>query len=135
MDITDFELDLDAAEDGTFFALDTDCGLYIAQWNNKEHSRYLRDIYKKYGHRMRNNALQDEEARQLLAGQWPFVLKGWKGLTENGEPLEYSKQVVIDLALNPQYREFFRRVQNIAETEENFRKTNIRELGEDAPTI
>lgn len=135
MDIADFKIDLDAAEDGQYFPLDENSGLVIAQWNNKEHAKYLRTVYKKHGARLRNNQMDDEEARLLMAGQWPHVLKGWKGMKLDGEEVEYTPKLVVDLASNPQFRDFFKRIQSIAEAEENFRVKSLKDLGEELPTM
>ena len=86
-------------------------------------------MYKKHGKKIEAGALSDKQSDSLALGQWPHLVKGWNGITEDGEPLEYSPQVVMDLAANPQYSTLFTKIERIAKDEENFRISVINELG------
>lgn len=138
MKLSAVRTDLNASEDGIDFPLD-DKGakVKIAQWNNKAHQAFLRDVYKKHGRKIQMKMISDEEAEHLLAGQWPHVLKGLTGFTEDDgkTPLQYSPQLIIDLARNHQYKDFFKQIEAIAKDEENYRTENIKALGESLPAL
>jgi hypothetical protein len=134
MDLKSLQTDLNAAEDGVFFPFGEDCEIKIAAWMNKNHRTFLRNIHKKHGRKIEAGAMNDEQANQLLVGQWEHIVKDWNGLEDGGKPLKWSPKVVADLAANPQYESFFDRIKALASEEENYRTENIKDLGNDSPT-
>lgn len=133
MDINEVKTDLDAAEDGVWFSISETAKAKIARWSNVPHKTFMRKINRKYGQRMEAGAMTDEEVRDVMAGQYPHLIRDWKGVTMDGEEIKYSPQTIIDLAKNPQLDAFFARIQNIAKSEENFMVGNIKAMGEDSP--
>lgn len=134
MDLKDLQLDLNASEDGVFFPFSDDCEIKIAQWGNKAHKKFLREMYTKHGRKIDAGAVSDSQADLLMSGQWQHIVKDWNGMTEGGKTLKFSPKVIKDLATNPQYKSFFEKIASLAREEENFRTQNIKELGEDLPT-
>lgn len=134
MELNDVKLDLNGSEDGVFFPFGEDTQIKIAQWGNKNHKKFLREIYTKHGRKIDAGALTNAQSDALILPQWVHIVKDWMGITENGEPLEYSHQILLDLAANPQYKGLFNKIELLAKEEENFRLQNIKDLGEDLPT-
>lgn len=134
MEFNDLKLDLDAAEDGTWFPFGPDAEVKIARWHNEEHRKFIRRVYSKHGKRIDTGAMSDDEANRLMLDQWRYIIRDWKGFTLDGEELTYSPECVRDLAGNPQFEPFFNKVQSLAKEEENFRVSNMEDLGEDSPT-
>ena len=134
MDLNDVKTDLDGSEEGIFFPFGEDCNIKIAQWGNKKHKKFLREIYNKHGRKIDAGAITDAQSDALMVPQWQYIVKDWKGITENGEELEYSVEAVTALASNPQFKNFFAKIGAIAKEEENFRIQNVKELGETLPT-
>jgi len=57
--------------------------------------------------RGRDNTLLPESAVVVMGQALAEVgLLGWEGLTEDGEPLEYSKLLAADWLTNPEFRPF-----------------------------
>lgn len=135
MELKSLQLDLNGSNEGIFFPFGEDCEIKIAQWNNKSHKKFLREIHAKHGRKIQAGAITDSQADALMVGQWPHIIKDWNGITEDGENLPYSAESVIALAINPQYKAFFEKIEGLSKEEENFRIENVKEMGEALPTI
>jgi len=134
MDILDLQTDLEAAEEGTWFPFGEDCQIKIAQWANKKHKKFLRNMYSKHGRKIEAGAVTDGQASKLMRPQWVFIVKDWEGITEGGNDFPFNEDNVLQLASDKRYDSFFKKIELISKEEENYRETNIKELGEDSPT-
>ena len=129
MDISALQKDVDSSENGIWFPFGEDAKVRIAQWMNKKHAAFLRDVGKKYGRRIQTKAMSEDEAKAIMAKQWEFVLTGLEGFTEGGDPVDWSAELITDWALNPLYQDFFREVEELSKDNENYRLENVQELG------
>ncbi len=64
-----------------------------------------------------------------MVQQWPHIVKDWRNIELDGEALPYSPKTVVDLASNPQYKDFFITLEDIAKDQANYRHTSAEELG------
>lgn len=135
MEITALKTNLEASEEGVDFPFSEDCEIKIAQWGNKSHKKYLRGIYAKHGRKIDAGAINDAQSDMLMLPQWEHIVKGWRGLTEDGKPLEYSSDTLLRLVGDKHYKAFFEKIASIAKEESNFRIENIREMGNALPLV
>lgn len=133
MDIKNVRLDLNAVEDGVWFPIEDGAEVRIAMWGNEKQSNFITEAYKENSTKIDAKMMTNEQAEYILKGQWPFVLTGIRGFTDDGVPVEYSNNLIIDMARNKQYAKFFDRVETIAKDERNFRVKAIKKLGEISP--
>lgn len=129
MNLDDFKTDLNKAEDGVWVDFGDGAEILIAQWGNKAHSRFLKTVYKQNKRQIDLDVMGDEAAARLMAGQWPHIIRDWKGINKGGEELAYSPQTVVDLSLNPQYKNFFSTIGEIAKDQATYRSQAVEELG------
>lgn len=131
MKLSSIKTDLNAADSGIWFNLDETAKVKIAKWGNKAHAAYIRELGKKHGRKNNQGLVSDEQATKLLAGQWEFIITDFEGFEDDdGNPIKYSSQLIIDLALNEEYKDFFSQIESISRDAENYRKENIESLGE-----
>lgn len=129
MNLDDFKVDIDKAEEGTWVEFGGDSAVLVAQWGNENHAKFLREIYKKNKRQIDMGILGDSAAASLMSGQWQHIIKGWRGIEKGGVTLEYSPKVVSDLAQNSQYRQFFKNIEELAKDHATFRNEAVEELG------
>jgi len=128
MDIKDIYLDVEAAEQGRWFPYGDDAQVRIAKWMNKDHSKFLRDIAKEHGLKFANNAINEEQAAELNAGQYPHIITGIKGFTDGDKPVKWSAKLIKSLALDPRWDAFFKSAIQLSKEEANYRESNIKDL-------
>jgi hypothetical protein len=135
MDLTTLKTDLNAAEEGIYFPFGDDgARVKIAMWHNKRHLKFIRDLHKAKGRKIEAGMINEKESELLLSDQWEFIVTDMLGFTEGEDDLIYSVSAIKDLSLNPQYKQFFLKIEGIAKAEENYRVENIQDLGEQSPT-
>lgn len=134
MDILDVVTDLEASEKGAWFPITDDCKIKIAEWGNKKHKKYLREMYNKHGRKIEAGALNDNQADKLMVPQWVHIIRDWEGITKKGEVLPFNEDNLLELAGDKRFDNFFKKIESISKEEENFREANILEMGEDLPT-
>lgn len=140
MEVTKLQKDTKAAKRGVWFPFGETARVRIAQWQNKEHAKFLRDVGRKYGRRLSSGAMNEAQARKIMADQWQFVVTGLEGFTENGEPVEWSVELITRWAENVEYEDFFDDCREIAQDDQNYLKETItemeaaEELGKESPT-
>ena len=135
MDIKDVKTSLEASDEGVFFPFGEDCEIKIAQWGNKEHKKFLRQVYAKHGRKIDAGAINDAQSDALMLPQWEYIVKGWTGLTDEGEEMKFSLSSLLELASDKHYSAFFQKIAAISKEEENFRIQNIKEMGEVLPNM
>jgi len=134
MDFQELQTDIEAAEDGISFPFGEDCSIKIAQWGNKKHKKFMRKIHQRYGRQFDVGGISDDQADDIMAGQWEFIIRDWEGFTEGGKPVKCTPEVLKKLSTDKRYNDFFKKIEAISKEEENFRLQNIKEVGEGLPT-
>ncbi len=144
MKLGKLKLDLNAVEDGVVFPFEDGATIKIAKWRNAAHEKFLTDVRKQNNVKIQAKMITKEQEDYILAGQWPFIIRDMQGFTDGEEivdgvvkqiPFVYSPQSIIDLARNPQFKEFFDKVATISLDEENYRIETIKQLGEVLPDL
>ena len=128
MEINKIYLDVDAAENGRWFPYGDDAEVRIAKWMNKEHSKFLREVAKEHGLKFANKAISEAQAEELNAGQWPFIITGIKGFTDDGKIVKWSAKFIKTIAIDPKWDAFFKSALQLSKEEANYRESNIKEL-------
>jgi hypothetical protein len=141
MKISTYKTDLNAAEDGVVFPMSEPdengkfATVKIAKWNNKKHSAFLKEFRKIHGTKLKHHSMSDSQFEYLIAEQFEYILVGFDGFEDDdNESINYSPTAVIDLARNPQYKDFFDKVAAISQDESNFRAESVKALGEASHT-
>ena len=130
MDIESLAKDLSASKEGIWFPFGEDGRVRIAQWMNKKHAAFMRELGKTHGRRIEQGAIPDKEAAALMAKQWEFIITGLEGFKEKKKPVEYSKDLIERWSQKKEYGDFFIAVANLSRDELNYRTENIQMLGE-----
>jgi len=133
MEINEIFLDIDAAENGRWFPYG-DAEVRIAKWMNKGHATFLRDISKEHGLKFANNAISEEQAEELNAGQWPHIITGLRGFTDGGKPVKWTAKLIKTLSVDPKWSAFFKSAILLSKEEANYREANIKALEKSSPS-
>lgn len=135
MDFKELATNVSAAEEGVYFPMGEDgAEIKIAMWGNKAHKKFLRAVYAKHGRKIDAKAISDEQSDEIMAPQWNYIVKDWRGFTNDGKPFPFSQNTLQELVRDKKYRSFFERIATISRDEANFRENVIQELGEASPT-
>lgn len=123
MDLNQVKVDADKARNGAWIDVDDTTRLLIARAGGQNFRRTMQKYLLEHREDIANDSFSDDAYRNLLAEiMADCVLLGWEGLTENGEPIEYSKEKAAALLSDPDYEDFFEIVSSYAENIENFRE-------------
>jgi len=127
--------DLNASNDGVLTTIDG-VKVVVAKWNNKEHQKFIREFGKQNGTAMQSGAMSDERSDYLFAEHYIHIVKDFPELEEDdGTKIEFSQKLVVDLARNEQYLDFFAKIERFSKNDLNYRVENVKKLGENLPTL
>ena len=98
----------DSVENGVWVPLQRDpesgevlAAVKIARHNNKRYRRHIQEGMSK-GRETTAKELED----LLIDGMAQYVIRDWKGITENGEDLPYSVEAAIKILKDPTLGDF-----------------------------
>ncbi len=93
MDLAEFKYDKKKSVEGVWVDLDNETSLLVARMNNPKYREMFQREFAKVRHSVNKKVLDEESANQImLRCKAETILLDWKGLKENGEELEYSKE-------------------------------------------
>jgi len=93
LDLKRFATDKNAEIEGVWVKLDEGVELKIARMGNEKFNELFRKYSRPYKRAIRNGTLSDSIAEDiLLKCMSEAILLDWKGLEEDGVPLEYTKE-------------------------------------------
>lgn len=125
MDISKFKADEEKAE-GVLIPLDETTKVLLAYTGSSKHQKALNKIFRKYRVALQNKMLDIEQQRRIMCEVLAeTTVLGWEGMTENGDPIPYSKEAALRLL--QEYPVFYTWVTDNAEDLDNFRSEVIKE--------
>lgn len=135
MKLSSQKTDLNAKENGVVLRTSPTSYLKVAMWDNKKHKAFKLDLFKSMELRIDAGLVTNEELAEKLLPEWQFILVDMVGYTDDeNQPLVWSPDLVMELKKNPEYDEFFKRVEAVSKDEAQYRKDVVKSLGEDLPT-
>jgi len=118
MDINELKVDATLETEGRWVPISDDAEILVARLYNPNFNRVLEAKRKPHGRRvLKDVKLQERLFRETLA---ETVLLDWKGMTEGGKPIKYSKETALRFLTD--VREFANIVTAAADDLENFQK-------------
>lgn len=130
MDLSTFETDQDAAEEGVWCDVG-DSRLKVARYGNKKFQRYLQRLVAPYKQIMQKGQMPEETSEKLMIQALSkHVLLGWENLTVDGESVEYSTANAIEILSNERFKDFREIVVSMSQEADLFRKEEVEEVVE-----
>lgn len=124
MDILDFTYDLEKRTKGVKVPLGKDAYLLIAESETPEFWEVHRTIRESVA--SPEDDLTLEQQQDVLCRTFAeCVLLGWEGLTENGEPVEYSKEKAVEWLSAKDKERFFNKVYAESKKFANFKAERL----------
>lgn len=131
MDLEDlFGTDQKKEEEGVWVPLGGDAEVLVCRLRNKNWRVGLKRLPKTIQKQIADGTIGDEKYEKLIAMLMSkYILRGWKNLSINGQPVEYDEETALKLL--EQYKDFKDRIFEIASDMEHFKKKEDEQLGED----
>lgn len=128
MDLNTFKTDVKKSDEGVWCPVDTTTDIKIARYGNRTFQRALKRVMKPHKVMIDRGTLDDDMADKLLVeAMAEGILIDWRGMTENGAPLEYTKSEAIKVLLNKELRDFRELVVSLSQDMQLFRDEEIEE--------
>lgn len=129
MELRNFVADTDLEREGVWFDLGQGFEIKIARQSTPEYRAALKRVTKPFRRQLMNDSLPDEKLQQLLGEVYAMVLvKDWKGLEENGVPVEFSPKKAKEILTNPAYHELRDLVGELSQDATRFREDEIEDM-------
>lgn len=112
--------------EGAWVDLDDETSIKVARIGNKA----FKEVWKKetapYQHSMKNKVLSDEAGEKIMIKVVAStILLDWKGVTENGKPVDYSLENAVRMLT--EYKDFRDMVIEISSDMNNFKDKEEKE--------
>ncbi len=131
MDLSDFKTDVTASEDGVWIDIDSDASVKVARANNKKFRKRLQQLTAPYKRLIEQDKISDDKLDELLViALAECVLLDWRGLSVNGENIEYSRENAIKILSDPAYVDFRDYIVSLSQDADVFREKEIEAITE-----
>jgi len=136
MDLSSFESNVEASEDGVWNDLSEDSRIKVARYGNKKFNKLLQAKMSPYKRLIDQNRLDDDISEKILnEAIVGGILLDWEGLTYQGEPLSYSRENAMMVLSDKRLKDFRDYIVTIAQDAELFRAEQIDETVEKSLTV
>lgn len=124
MDLSALKTDIIKEKEGIWVRyLDSDVKFKIARFGHLKYEKQVRNILKPHKKAVRRGNLNDQEIfRLIIPAICTHILIDWKNLLDNGKEYKYSVDNAIKLLSNPEFRDVYEFIIDIAGEGENYRK-------------
>ena len=134
MEFTNYRTDNSKSETGVWMSYDG-AEFLIARFGNPTFTNYLEQLKRPYERQIANGTFPNSKLINIGAKALAkYILLDWKGLTENGEPLQYSEQKAYELLSDPYAEEFRELISKLSQDVEQFREDRIAETEKKSAT-
>lgn len=116
-ELNSIRIDVDKSTKGIWVDYEGDIELLIARKPNPQYEDFLHGLVNKHAGVITKEADMDL-TRQAVAH---CVLRGWKNLTEDGKPIEYSPEKALEFLRDPSLRDFYEFILVKAHDRETYR--------------
>lgn len=128
MEFKTLTVNKDAAESGVWVQHDDETRFLVARLNNRKFQNMFQKLIAPYRRQFESGKLPLEKQEQIMCKcMAETVLLGWEGLTMDGEPIEYSKDMAYTLLTTPGAEEFRDLISAYAGDAETFREQQYEE--------
>ena len=128
MDLSKLKVDQKSAVDGVWVDLDETSKIKIARYGNSHFKTRLREVLAPYKRMIDNETLSDEKSDDLMMQVVAeTILLDWKGMTMNGEEVEYSTAKAKELLIDPSLSEFRELTMSLSRDMQLFREQELEE--------
>ena len=126
MDLREYKTDPQLEEEGKEIQVDETTTITIARFNNPAFRRMQERISEPYQKAVGRGKITDETAGKILARcMAKHIIKGWKGLTLDGEDIPYSEEKCLELLLDPTLNDFKEQILLESQRIENYREERL----------
>lgn len=128
MDLRSFETDATKSEKGVWVSIGEDgAALLLAKLPNPAFDKRMEALRKPYRGLIRTGgSIPEDKAQEITARAISeTVLLGWRGLTNGGEPMEYSREMAYSLLNDRKMRDFANLVVELAREKALFAPDDI----------
>ena len=128
MDLANIKIDEDRSTNGVWFAIDDTTQILVAREKNPNWTKAVTKLTRKHSIRPFSMYSSDDSVNDkfLVDVLVEGILLDWKGLTENGEEIPFSKSKAREILLDPAYVEFREAVENASRLFEQFRVQEVK---------
>ena len=131
MDLNNFATNVELSEEGVWCPVDAVTEIRVARYGNRKFQRLLQKLSAPYKVQMERQMMKDDVAEAVfIEALATAILVDWRGMTENGEPLPYSKENAIAVLSNPKLKDFRDLVVSLSQDAEMFRDEEVSEAKE-----
>lgn len=128
MDLNTFKTNAEKSDEGVWCPVDASTDIKIARYGNRTFQRALKRVMKPHKVMIDRGTLDDDTADALLVeAMAEGILIDWRGMTQAGEPLEYTKSAAIKVLLDKNLRDFRELVVSLSQDMQLFRDEEIEE--------
>lgn len=121
-----FGTDKQKEEEGVEVDLGEGIKVTVARANNKTYANALQKKFAQHRRQIRNRTLPDDVVERLtIEAMADGILLGWSGVTENDQPVDYSRDNAI--AMLTKYPDFRDTIADIAADAMNYREQSEEE--------
>lgn len=126
MDLREYKTDPTLEEEGKVIQVDETTTITIARFNNPAFRRMQERISEPYQKAVGRGKISDRQAGKILSRcMAKHIVKGWEGLTLDGEDILYSEEKCLELFLDPSLNDFKEQILLESQRIENFREERL----------
>ena len=123
LDLNIPSINLDTANEGSWIVYQGDISFCIARSGNPAYKSALAAMYKVNKRGIDGGSLPDGKAEILMNDLVSrHIVKGWKGLVSNGEPVEFTVDACNAILNDERYTELRDWILEMSRENENFRE-------------
>lgn len=131
MDLNSFATNVELSEEGVWCPVDAVTEIRVARYGNRKFQRLLQKLSAPYKVQMERQMMKDEVAESVfIEALATAILVDWRGMTQNGEPLDYTVGNAIAVLSNPKLKDFRDLVVSLSQDAEMFRDEEVAEAKE-----
>lgn len=128
MDLNSLKVDTKKQTDGVWFDHDGETSFLIARMGNPKFKKLFGKLMAPHSKRFNDGKLSQKIQNELMAkAVSSTILLGWKGLTLDGKPIEFSQEKAFEILSDDTSDEFLALIIQYAEDNENYRNSELEE--------
>lgn len=115
--------DPDKAAHGVWIPYEDEIEFLVARANTPEYREAVRKITRQNKRQIENGTMSEAKSDRIMADLMAeHILVGWRGLSNNGEEFEYTRENAVAFLSDPQYLDIKEWIMAQAQDAENYRR-------------
>lgn len=128
MELSKLKTDSQKKSEGTWVPIEGDLELKMAYLGADAFQKRMEVLKRPHKRKIEDGSFPNSEFAKLTGRVIAEVIvKDWKGLTEDGKPIKYSKEKATELFIDPDLEDLRDYVVSFASSRDNFRIDEIEE--------